>query len=111
MAQNMRIFKKTESRKNKKTKKTETSLYYWASISDKNKQGEWISANIMVRMSKNAADDFEDVAEETKNPNVSSAFVRVQDAWLKAVPGNEHNNVVLFVNDFDAIDGDGEDEE
>lgn len=110
MAQNMRIFKRAETKKAKKSKDNQykgvkTNVYYWASISDKDQHGEWLTANIMVRMSKAAAELFEEVSEETKNPEVTSAFVRVQDCWLKAVPGKDHNNVVLFVNDFDPIDG------
>lgn len=111
MAQNMRIFKRTETKKTKKSKDNDfkgvkTNTYYWASISDKDKHGEWISANVMVRMSKDAAELFDDIAEETKNPEVTSAFVRVQDCWLKAVPGKDHNNIVLFVNDFDELGDD-----
>ncbi len=110
MAQNLRIFKKCEAKKVKKSKDNDfkgikNNVYFWASISDKDKHGEWISATIMVRMSKAAAELFDEVAEETRNPEVTSAFVRLQDSWLKAVPGNERNNVVLFVNDFDPIDG------
>ena len=111
MVQNVRIFKKSETKKTKKSKDNDfkgvkTDVYYWASVSDKDKHGEWISANIMVRMSKKAAEYFEEVSETTKNPNVTTVYARVQDSWLKAVPGKEHNNIVLFVNDFDAIDGD-----
>lgn len=98
--QSMRIFKKTETKKKAKGKTAE-NVYYWASISDKDKHGEWISANVFVRMSKAAAELFDEIAEETKNPAVSSAFVKVTDAWLKAVPGNDHNNIVLFVNEFE----------
>ncbi len=100
MTQSLRIFKKTESKKDKKSKKTTETSYYWASISDKDQHGDWLTANVFVRMSKSAADAFEELAEETKNPNVTSAYVEVTDSWLKAVPGKDHNNIVLFVNEI-----------
>lgn len=110
MAQNVRIFKRSEVKRAKKSKANsfkgvQTNCYYWASVSDKDQNGDWISANIMVRMSKKAAELFEEVSETTKNPDVTTVYARLQDSWLKAVPGKEHNNVLLFINDFDPIDG------
>lgn len=102
MAQKMRIFKKERSVK-KDGKKIDGS-YYWASVSDTDKNGEWISANIFVRMSKSAAKDFKSIAEETKNPDVTSAWVDVVDSWLKAVPGKDGANMVLFVNEIEPLD-------
>ncbi len=96
MTQDIRIFRKTKPVK-KNGKKTETA-YYWASVSDKDNEGNWISANIFARLSKQAQAKFEKICEETKNETVDTAYVTVIDAWLKAVPGKDHPNMVLFIN-------------
>lgn len=101
MAQKMRIFRK--DRQIKKDGKKMDASYYWASVSDTDKNGEWISANIFVRMSKDAAKAFKFIAEETKNPDVTSAWVNVTECWLKAVPGKDGANIVLFVNDIEPL--------
>lgn len=109
MTQDMRIFRKTKTAK-KKGKTVETA-YYWASVSDKDKNGEWVSANIFARMSKKAIETFDDICEETKNPDVASAYVTVTDAWLKAVPGKDHPNMVLFINEMSEVEYDGDSED
>lgn len=103
MAQKMRIFKKVAF--TKANGKVQDRSYYWASVSDTDKNGEWISATVFVRMSKDAAKVFKAVCEETKNEDVMSAWVNVTDSWLKAVPGKDGNRVVLFINDIEPIEG------
>lgn len=101
MAQKMRIFKKTAFAK--VNGKTTDKSYYWVSISDTDKNGEWISATIFARLSKDAIKVFKFVQEDTKNEDVTSAWVNVTDFWLKAVPGKDGTRVILFVNDMEPM--------
>lgn len=91
----VRLFKKTEkgSKKNPKGRS-----YYWVSVSDKNDDDEWISATMFARISNKASEIFDAISETTSNDEIRSAWVEVQDGWLKAVPGKEHNTVILFIN-------------
>lgn len=107
-SQNARIFRRTET--TKKKGKAETRTYYWASFSDKDKDGEFFSATIFVRMSNDAKDRFDENCEDTSNPDVKMLYCKVTDAWLKATPGKEYNTVVWFVNRFQPIVDDGDDE-
>lgn len=106
-SQNTRIFQRTENVKKKG--KTETRTYYWASFSDKDKDGEYFSATIFVRFSNQAKDTFKENCTETSNDEVKMCRCKVTDAWLKPVPGKDHNTVVWFINKMDVID-DGEDD-
>lgn len=83
---------------------TKDKTYYWLSVTSKDKDDKSIQANIFVRMSKDAAVYFEKISETTKTKGIYSAYVEVTDGWLKAVPGKEHNNVVLFVNDLKKVE-------
>lgn len=105
-SQNARIFQRTENVKKKG--KTETRTYYWASFSDKDKNDEYFSATIFVRMSKVAKAVFDENATETQNDSIKMVYAKVTDAWLKAVPGKEHNTVVWFINKMDIIEDEDE---
>lgn len=99
----VRLFRKTEEG-TKKNPKGRT--YYWVSVSDQDDDGEWFSASLFARLSSNAARIFDSIAETTSNKEVSTAWVEISDAWLKAVPGKDHNTVILFINKLT----DGEDD-
>lgn len=107
-SQNARIFRRTE--KVKKKGKTEERTYYWASFSDKDKNGEYFSATIFVRLSNSAKDVFEEECEDTQNDTIKMLYARVTDAWLKPVPGKDNNAVVWFINRMTPYEDD-EDEE
>lgn len=103
-SQNARIFKRTETVKKKG--KSEERTYYWASFSDKDKNDEYFSATIFVRMSNAAKEVFDDNAVDTKNSGIKMVYAKITDAWLKPVPGKEHNTIVWFINKMDIIDED-----
>lgn len=93
----VRLFKKNEQG-TKKNPKGRT--YYWVSVSDKDQDDEWISATMFARVSNKAAKLFDSISETTSNDEIRSAYIEVTDAWLKAVPGKEHNTVILFINNL-----------
>lgn len=101
----VRLFKKTE----KGTKKNPKGRsYYWVSVSDQNKDDEWISATMFARLSNKAATLFDSISETTSNDDIRTAYIEVLDGWLKAVEGKEHNTVILFINNLK--DADSEDD-
>lgn len=108
MAQAMSIFKKQGDEYSR----------YWANISilpsdegSKKKKKSYESATISVSMSKKAAKAFDRIAEETKNDDVTYAFVRVTDCWLKGVKGKDENFVILFVNELSEVKRKSDDDE
>lgn len=105
-SQNARIFQRTENVKKKG--KAEQRTYYWASFSDKDKNEEYFSATIFVRLSNKAKDTFNENCTETSNDEVKMVYAKVTDAWLKPVPGKEHNTVVWFVNRMEPIEEEDE---
>lgn len=82
------------------------NAYYWASVKGEDKDGESIYGSIFVRMSKKAREVFDDNAESTNNKRITRCYVRVTDHWLKAVPGQDHNSVILFVNSIEPVEDD-----
>lgn len=111
--------KKTENKETKnprfavyqKYNKKKDTKYYWASVKGTDKDNETIYANIFVRMSKKAADQFEDDAEDTNTKGITRVYAEITDGWLKAIPGKEYNNVCLFINDFETITDDEDEKE
>lgn len=89
-----------------KTKKDKKS-YFWVSVSGTDAQDDTIYANLFVRMSKKASKKFKDNAEATNNASIKKVYGELTSYWLKAVEGGSYNNVILFINDFDVIDDDG----
>lgn len=80
--------------------------YYWVSVSGRDKEDETIYGNFFARLSKKASETFEAYAEETSNPRICRMYAMITDHWLKAVPGKDHNQVVLFVNDLEPSEDD-----
>lgn len=105
-SQNARIFKRTENVKKKG--KTEEHTYYWASFSDKDKNDEYFSATIFVRLSNSAKEVFDENSEATKSDGITMLYAKITDAWLKPVPGKDHNTVVWFVNKLTPIEDEDE---
>lgn len=80
---------------------------YWASVStEKTKEGkgtgEYITANISVRMSKDARDAFSGSAEKSKTKGIRHCRGKA-DGWLKAVEGKEGGFVVWFIDSFEPV--------
>lgn len=104
MKQYLRIFRK----------KLDAEKYrYWASISTEssNKEGDYITANIPVNMSKEARDTFEGCAKKAKTKGIKHARLEVTDCWLKAAVFGDDEVVVLFVNKCIPADKDEDDED
>lgn len=100
MAQVLSIFSKTVKDKTR----------YWASVNGENEDGDRINASILVRLSKRAKNVFENGAIPTKNKQIEGNAFIVKEAWLKAVPGKEQNNVILFVNKMEVYEKDQEED-
>ena len=89
-------------------KKAKTDDYYrfWLSLSTekvgKNGKGtgEYLKATMPVRMSKKAAETWEEFATKTKNKDIKLGISHITDGWLKVVEGPEDPYIVMFVNDL-----------
>ena len=88
---------------------------YWASISTKienEDDTEYISAPIMVRLSKDAEKVFKKNSEKTKTKGTKMCLMRSGDFWLKAVklknPKEDQPKtaVVVFINQAEAVEED-----
>lgn len=79
---------------------------YWISMSTEklNKagkpSGEYLKATMPVRMSKKAAETWEEFATKTKNKDIKLGISHIKDGWLKVVEGPEDPYIVMFVNDL-----------
>ena len=79
---------------------------YWISMSSekvgKNGKatGEYLKATMPVRMSKKAAETWEEFATKTKNKDIKLGISHIKDGWLKVVEGPEDPYIVMFVNDL-----------
>lgn len=78
---------------------------YWISVStekaDKNGKptGDYISASMTVRLSKKAAETFEDISVRTKTKGITQARVELKDWWFKAGETKDGESYVYaFVN-------------
>ena len=78
---------------------------YWVSVStekaDRNGKGtgEYINASITVRLSKAAAEVFDDISVKTKTKGITQARVLLKDYWFKAGETKDGETYVyLFVN-------------
>ena len=91
---------------------------YWASISTKieneDEEPEYISAPIMVRLSKDAEKVFKKNAVKTKTKGTKMCLIRSGDFWLKAVkiknPKEDQPKtaVILFINQAEYVEEDDE---
>ena len=91
---------------------------YWASISTKiekeDKDPEYVSAPIGVRLSKDAEKVFKKNSEKTKTKGTRMCLMRSSDFWLKAIkaknPKEDKPNtfVVLFINQAEFVEEDDE---
>ena len=91
LKQYMRIFRK----------KLDNDKYrFWASISTESsdKEGDYITANIPVNMSKEAREVFDSCSRKAKTKGIRHARLEVLDSWLKAALFGKEEVVVLFVN-------------
>ncbi len=80
---------------------------FWASVStEKSKDGkgtgEYITANISARLSKEAREAFNKNAEKSKTRGIKHCRGKA-DGWLKAVEGKENNFVVFFIDSFEPV--------
>lgn len=98
-------------------KKTDDYVRYWASIStakvdEKNKKtGEYMRANLSVRLSETAEDVFKEYAEKTKTKGIKQLNVKMTDGWLKAwEPKDGDPFVYIFINKMEPAD-DGEEDD
>lgn len=79
---------------------------YWISMSTekvgKNGKptGEYLKATMPVRMSKKAAETWDEFATKTKNKDIRLGISHITDAWLKVVEGEDENRIIMFVNDL-----------
>ena len=79
---------------------------YWISMSSekvgKNGKGtgEYLKATMPVRMSKKAAETWEEFATKTKNKDIKLGISHIKDGWLKVVEGPEDPYIVMFINDL-----------
>lgn len=78
---------------------------YWISVSteksDKNGKGtgDYINSSITVRLSKAAAETFEECSVKTKTKGITQARVVLKDFWFKAGETKDGDSYVyLFVN-------------
>lgn len=96
------------------SKKGEDFTRYWASISTKTEDDEFVSANITVRMSKNAEKVYTDSAEKTKTKGIKTCVVESNDFWLKAVQPKDDDAqpfVILFINSCKILEKDEEEDD
>lgn len=84
---------------------------YWLSISterlDKKGEGtgEYVRTSIGVRLSKDAAETFEDNCIETSNKKVLQGAFNVQECFFKAVEPREGEPFpILFITDMEPED-------
>ena len=91
MKQYMRIFRK---------KLDDDKYRFWASISTESsdKEGDYVTANIPVNMSKEAREVFDSCSSKAKTKGIRHARLEVLDSWLKAALFGKEEVVVLFVN-------------
>lgn len=87
---------------------------YWASISteiskDGKGTGDYITANISVRLSKEAKEAYNAAAVKSKTKGIKHCRGKA-DGWLKAVAGKESNFVVWFIDDFEPVKSKEDDE-
>ena len=79
---------------------------YWISMSTekigKNGKGtgEYLKATMPVRMSKKAAETWDEFAAKTKNKDIKLGISHIKDGWLKVVEGPEDPYIIMFVNDL-----------
>lgn len=86
-------------------KKVDEKLRVWGSLSKRTEDGELISCNFNLVMSKIAKEKFRTIAKETKNAEVRMAYVSVTDGWLTVIPYEDGPEPALFINDLEiAID-------
>lgn len=77
---------------------------YWVSLStekmNKNGKGtgEYLKATMPVRMSKKAAETWDEYAIKTKNKEIRLGISHVTDCWLKVFEGKDDDYVGIFVN-------------
>ena len=78
---------------------------YWVSVStekvDKNNKGtgDYMNASITVRLSKKAAEVFDDVCTKTKTKGIKQARVELKDFWFKAAETKDRESYAyIFVN-------------
>ena len=104
MKQYMRIFRK---------KLDDDKYRYWASISTESsdKEGDYITANIPVNMSKEAREVFDACSVKAKTKGIRHARLEVLDSWLKAAVFGKDEVVVLFVNKAAPAEKKDEDED
>lgn len=81
-------------------KKEQDYTRFWAQITTKNKDGEYVNASIRTRLSKDAQKVFKENAIKSKNKDVKWYTFDCSEFWLNAVEGQEENFVVLFVNEM-----------
>ena len=88
-------------------KKAKTDDYYrfWVSLSTEKvykgkPTGEYLKATMPVRMSKDAAETWEEFAVKTKNKDIKLGISHIRSGWLKVVEGPEDPYIVLFINDL-----------
>ena len=100
------------------SKKEDDYVRYWASIStektDKNGKdtGKYARANMSIRLSSDAADLFKENAVKTKTKGIKQLNVKATDFWLKASEPKEGDPFVyIFLNKFELIENDDDDEE
>ena len=79
---------------------------YWISMSTEKVgktgkgTGEYLKATMPVRMSKKAAETWDEFAAKTKNKDIKLGISHIKDGWLKVVEGPEDPYIVMFVNDL-----------
>lgn len=85
-------------------KKMDDKLRVWGSLSKRTEEGELVSCNLDLVLSKIAREKFKSIAKETRNPEIRMAYVSVTDGWLTVIP-YEEPAPALFINDLEiAID-------
>ena len=97
----------------KRAKNEDDYDQYWMNVStektdaDGSGTGEYYNASIIVRMSKEAREQFDEIAEPTAKKGIEWANVNVKDFWLKAAYGgrnSKYDTLVLFINDLEAAE-------
>lgn len=99
------------------SKKEDDYVRYWASVStekvdkDNKPTGEYMRANISVRLSAAALKVFDDNKIKTKTKGIKNLNVKMTDGWLKAYEPKEGQPFVyLFINTIEVIDESDDDD-
>lgn len=79
---------------------------YWLSLSTEKldakgrRTGEYLNATMPVRLSKDAARTWDEIAVKTKNKHIRQALCEVTSCWLKVLPGKDQDVVGLFIDEL-----------